>query len=289
MTQLSPILKGSDYLFLPRGPETWLIEPLLPAGGLAMLYGDPKVGKSYAAIQLALGLHDGTGWLGFRVPRPSRTVYIQLDTPRSLWGERLDALAGAGVVGIDDLFLADKETLNTWPFDILRGDHQELLRNALRPLEPDCVIIDTLREAHSGDENESTAMKAVVSSLVAAVHPAALILIHHSKKPSLEATPDLIHDMRGGYIAGAMDAIIKFSKKGVHFVGRSIEQGFIAAERQDNGFWSVAASEIDHWLPSVLDDRTLTTVTAQAEALMMLTNQPLEACRAAVRRVGRRG
>lgn len=281
---VKPIVSGKDYLTLPRAPETWLIDPLIPAGGLALAYGDPKIGKSYAALQMALAMQEGREWLGFHIPHKARPVYIQLDTPRSLWAERLDALAGKGVGGIDDLLLADLGTLNTWPFDILLPDHVELLRNSLLPLKPDLVIIDTLRECHSGDENDSTTMKQVVSSLVAATHPAALLLIHHSKKPVPEQQMDLLNDMRGGYIAGKMDAVLKFTNRGVHYIGRSIEQGVIPAERSSNGFWTALGGELEHWLPTVMGDEKLDSLEAKSEMLATLTSRPIEQCRGAVRR-----
>lgn len=285
---MKPILSGKEYLALPRDPNTWLIEPLLPAGGIGIVYGDPKIGKSFAVLQLALALLDGVDWMGFPL-RKARTVYIQLDTPRSLWAERLEKLLLAGFAGIDDLLLADRETLNTWPFDILRPDHQDLLKTYLSPLKPDLVIIDTLRESHSAEENDSTAMKEVISSLVAATHPAALLLIHHSKKPQPDRegtiTPDLINDLRGGYVAGAMDAILKFSKRGLHYVGRATEQGSVQAERDGNlGFWLPVLSDLDTWLDVVMADPDLKSLAQKSDSLVMLTGRPVEQCRAAVRK-----
>jgi RecA-family ATPase len=284
-----PILKGSDYLALPRAPETWLIEPLLPAGGAAMVYGDPKIGKSYAALQMALDLQAGTDWLGFHIPRPARPVYIQLDTPRSLWADRLDSLQAQGVMGIDLLPQADLGTLNTWPFDILSNEHEELLRLALKPFNADLVIIDTLRECHSGDENDSTVMRDVIARLIGACQPAALLLIHHSKKPVPDQQIDLMNDMRGGYVAGKMDAIIKFTNRGVHYTGRSIEQGIIPAERAETGMWTALGGDMDHWLPSVLADPLLDTNEKRAMALSELTSRPLGQCRGVVRRGVRSG
>lgn len=285
---MKPILTGKEYLALPRDANTWLIEPLLPAGGVGIVYGDPKVGKSFAVLQLALALLEGKDWMGFPVQK-ARTVYIQLDTPRSLWADRLEKLLAAGFDGIQDLLLADRETLNTWPFDILRNDHQDLLKTYLTPLKPDLVVIDTLRESHSAEENDSTAMKEVISSLVASTHPASLLLVHHSKKPQPDRegqfVPDLINDLRGGYVAGAMDAILKFSKRGLHYVGRATEQGTVQAERDGNlGFWIPTLSDLDTWLDTVMADPDLKTLADRSDCLAMLTGRPLEMCRASVRR-----
>lgn len=249
-----------------------------------LLYGDPKVGKSYAAIQLALALSGACyDWFGFAVRNPGPVVYVQLDTPRSLWAERLDTLKAAGLP-VEKLFLADRETLGTWPFNILNDDHFVLLQAALLDINPLAVIIDTLRESHSGDENDSTAMQVVTSRLVAATHPAALVVVSHSRKPS-ENGYDLINDNRGSsYATGAMDAICRFSKKGMHYVGRAIEEGSIKLSRNDDGTWGVSDVDITPHIQAVLADPSLSSVKARAAQLALKTGKSEEACRSILRR-----
>src|SRR3990167_6866481 len=149
---MTSILSGGEDLSLPRAPETWVVEPLIPTSGACLLYGDPKVGKSFAAIQLALSIQEGREWLGFPTRARGPVVYVQLDTPRSLWASRL-ANIRITEPGVDRLLCADRETLDTFPFDILRPDHADLLTVSLREIQPIAVIIDTIRESHSGDEN----------------------------------------------------------------------------------------------------------------------------------------
>ncbi len=265
---MSSIVNGAEYLAFPRSPETWLIRPLLPVGGLMAIYGDPKVGKSYAALQLASCLSSGSGdWLGFGLPQKAKTVYIQLDTPRSLWSARLSALLESGLP-VDHLLLADRETLNTWPFDIMNPEHYNLLRSALKLHAPDVVILDTLREAHRADENDSTEMQKVMSTLSACVQPAALIVVAHARKPSPDGNKSLLSDMRGsGYIVGAADAIVRFSHKAAYFTSRALEEGSVKLERLDNGLWAPLMSEVDQHLSSVLLDPSLTSIRARGREL----------------------
>ena len=280
---LTPIVSGSTYLTLPRSPETWLIEPILPSGGAVLLYGDPKVGKSYAAIQLTLALQEGKDWLGFPVRRKCRVVYVQLDTPRSLWASRLEELhLTPEQIGL--LLLADRETLECFPFDILNPIHHDLLKTSLRDLSPDVVIIDTLRESHGGDENDSTQMKMVLSSFDSAIQPAAAIYVHHSKKPSIDGGKSTINDMRGGYIAGKMDSILRLSPKTLYFTGRAIEEGSIHIRREDNGFWRADIDETERHIESIIVDPAYSSVRQQASALSQRIGKSEEACRALLRR-----
>jgi RecA-family ATPase len=234
------IVSGEDYLKLPRAPETWLVENLLPTGGAMLLFGDPKVGKSYAALQLACCLTSGVDWLGFAVPRACKVVYVQLDTPRSLWAKRVEELAASGHP-VEGVHFADRETLNTFPFDILNQEHFNRLTDALHELKPGAIILDTIRESHSGDENDSTAMQEVVARLDAAVKPASLILISHARKSNPEYGYDLMNDNRGSnYIVGRMDAICRFSKSSMRATSRTMEEHSQKLERQDDGTWLVA-------------------------------------------------
>ena len=218
-----------------------------------LLYGDPKVGKSYAALQMAEALENGDHWLGFST-RKSKVVYLQLDTPRNVWQDRIRQLIQKGSL-INMPHFADRELLNTWPFDILNPEHLIMLRDELQQLKPDLVIIDTLRESHGADENDSTEMQKAVAALVAATQPAAICLISHSRKPSQDGDFSLMNDNRGSsYVVGRMDAIVRFTPKQARVSGRSIEEHSIDLERMDSGFWESANEKSDMHVLSVLLD-----------------------------------
>lgn len=311
---MSKIVSTSDYLSLPRAPETWLIEPLLPIGGAALLYGDAKIGKSFAALQLAEALAEGSSWLGFDTGTPRAVVYVQLDTPRSLWASRIEHLlqphgtssqplvsgklltsqaqsaptstmVEMSKSGLSKILWADRETLETWPFDILLDEHQVLLKSVLDPIAPDVVIVDTLREAHSGDENDSTAMQNVIARLTAAVKPAALVLISHSRKSNPEFGQDLINDNRGSnYVVGRMDAIIRFSWSSIRVSGRAIDEQSISVHRADNGFWDLADDPLRAPAENLLLAGDL-SVREMSRILHERSGKSESACRAYLRRL----
>ncbi len=61
----------------------WLIEDLLPEGGLAELYGKPGVGKSFLSLDWALSLAAGVPWLG-RPLNQADVVYVSAEGGRGL-------------------------------------------------------------------------------------------------------------------------------------------------------------------------------------------------------------
>ena len=224
---MSVIVSGEDYVKLPRAVETWLIEPLVPAGGTCLIYGPPKAGKSVAALMMSQAIQNGADWLGYPVRQRGPVVYVQLDNPRSLWATRLiKTIQRFPEVGLP--LCADKETLDTYPsFDILNQTHADLLTVALREITPSpvAVIIDTLIKSHSAKENDPTEMTRVMARLTSAVRPAALIIVAHSRKnPTHEYTPSVVDDNRGSNsVVGEMDAIISMTKSSMSIVGRAIE------------------------------------------------------------------
>jgi hypothetical protein len=181
--------------------------------------------------------------------------------------------------------MADRETLDAWPFDILDPEHLITLRDELQALKPDLVIMDTLRESHSADENDSTEMQEAIAALVAATKPAALCLISHARKPSQDGDFSLMADNRGSnYVVGRMDAICRFTPKTARVSGRSIEEHTINLERADSGFWEVPAGEFDYTIDALLDDQNIPSIRAKAKILAEKIGKTEQAARGLLRR-----
>jgi RecA-family ATPase len=284
---LAYILNGDDYLALPRGNQTWIVQDLLPVGGGMLLYGDPKVGKSFAALQLADAIVQGNQWLGFPVPAAKTVAYIQLDTPQSLWADRVQALKEKAGLAVGKIQFADRETLETQPFYISNPQHWGRLREAVTATKPDVVIIDTIKEACTGvNENDSSEMQEAYGQLVAATLPAALIVIAHARKSNPEQGYDLMNDNRGSnYMVGRMDSICRFSRSSMNVVSRTVEQHSIKLEREDTGLWSLAEDPFKAELELAVQQAPIPIVVRQlASVLSQRTGKSEEACRTALRR-----
>jgi RecA-family ATPase len=230
---------ASDYVDLPDNDEAFLVKPLLPSGGLANFYGKPKTAKSFAAIGIAIAVSSGASqWNGFPVERHGPVLYVQLDTPRFEWKRRFRNAKAAGY-DISKIAIVDLG-VSPYPFNALTPQHQTWLKLQIEAVQPVLVVIDTLREAHEGDENDSTDMKKIVNALVAICRPAAVIFVSHSRKDSafnaMGAESDLMDEGRGSsYVSGRMDTIVRFTgKKGkghMSYKGRAVEEDRIPIEQ----------------------------------------------------------
>jgi len=144
-------------------PPEWLIRDWLPARGLSVIYGPPKSGKTFAALDLAHAIATGRErWFGdhglelnpdFR-ERP--VLLLALEAPETL-GPRLHALA----VRYDGTEAATREKI-VWlgreaaGFETITRDLPRLLEQ--EGIRPAAVIVDTyarLMVMNSAEENNT--------------------------------------------------------------------------------------------------------------------------------------
>lgn len=218
------------YLSLPKAPHPWVVEKLIPVGGLVNCFGKPKTGKSFFALGLAQAIVNGDAdWQGYPIQQHGPVAYLQIDTPREEWHSRLSKLAFQPQAG-RTLWMADMWQVPEFPFNILNPQRTEVrwLKESLATIQPVLTIIDTLREVHGGDENDSTTMRNVLAELVGACRPSAILLLSHARKDSILTTngeEDLMDQGRGSsYVAGRMDVVIKLTAKRMVFKGRATGQ-----------------------------------------------------------------
>lgn len=275
-------VSASEYLGLPREPQPWVVDKLIPVGGLVNVFGKPKSGKSFLMLGVIEAIANALPeWEGFAIKKHGPVAYLQVDTPREEWAARVTRMNWSSPEAADQLWIADMWQVPEFPFNILnpQGIEMQWLRDNLARIRPVVVVIDTLREIHGGDENDSTIMRNVISNLVAACRPAAIVLVSHSRKDSVMTTmgeDDLMDQQRGSsYVSGRMDVIIKVSPKRLTFKGRATgqqqypihqdEKGFIRVERETTDAFEDALRTARHHYPDA-------GITELAEHVARLAN-----------------
>jgi hypothetical protein len=179
-------------------PEDILAPRLLTPGGMLVLGGAPKVGKSDFLINLLVHAAAGVPFLRFVPPRPLRVFYLQAEIQYHYLRERLHQLR------IDPAVLASaRDNLVATPKLRMLLDQNGLalsiaaIRQHFASAPPDIICLDPLRNLFDGGpdgdgENDNSAMlfflQSRVEALREAVAPeAGLILCHHTRKLSKKA------------------------------------------------------------------------------------------------------
>jgi RecA-family ATPase len=114
--------RGPDYVKLPRAPHKFIIQDLVPTGGLVNIYGKPKSHKSFAALGMAQAVAQGLpDWNGYPVHIHGPVAYLQVDTPREEWADRFDVAIALGQ-DTSNIWIADMLTV-PYPLNIIDPEH----------------------------------------------------------------------------------------------------------------------------------------------------------------------
>lgn len=274
------------YLALPRAPEKWIVEDLLPTSGRLAMFAPPKTGKSWAALQMVAdiaGAHDE--WLGFPIRTHGKVLYLQLDTPRGEWIDYLQRLKALGYP-MNNIYFADREELPEYPFDIRSPMSIQWVKEAVSTLEPVAVVFDTWRESFRGEENNSDTAQSALSHMTEAAKPAAVIIVSHvSKAPQAADAPkrSLVDSIRGStYLAGAVDGLVQVEKYNMNYQSRTVPERRLNLGRGDEGEWVMPETNWGPPIRRVLKDEKLTSFKARARKLAEMTGRTEQQAKAAL-------
>lgn len=209
MSPTAPTFGGKPIQFVPvtalddlPGIE-WLIQDVLPAQGIAVLFGEPGAGKSFLAIDLALHVAAGKWWNSKRVQQ-GPVVYVVAEGSRGM-KDRMKAWrnthptadVSAAFVVLEPIMLHDNVARKRFVDGI-----------AAQLPNPILIILDTLAQNFvGGDENSAQDMGVWLhgARLLQEKFDATVLIVHHSARGAKRE--------RGSTaLRGAADAMIQMRR-----------------------------------------------------------------------------
>jgi hypothetical protein len=253
---------------IPARP--WVVPGYLMRGSVSILSGQGAGGKSSLVVRwsIALALGEAVGEFAPRGPMVTLNYNVEDDreeqlrrysaalmavdrTPRDLAGR----VIRCGPHDVGTLFERDPATGRVYPTQAMQALEDLIVQSGAS-----VVICDPLAELHNAEENDNTAMRAVVAafrSLARRLNVAVLIL-HHDRKGA--STPGDMDRMRGASaVSGAVRVALTLStmspeeaeKFGVppdqrrrHFRLDGAKSNY--APTQDAEWWRLDGYEIDN-------------------------------------------
>ncbi|MDQ3299963.1 MAG: AAA family ATPase [Myxococcota bacterium] len=187
----------------------WLVTGLVTRGGITMIGAEPKVAKTWIALELAVAIATGTKACGEFYAEAGRAAYFFAEDLDVQARNRVRALlAGADRrLAEGRLFLRTRGVF----LDVLRdADMAWIVASARRIGQLDVLVLDPLRDIHSGEEDRSDSMRDVMRRLrvLAELLGCTVVVVHHAPK----ATKDTAkrrpgQNLRGsGAIHGSVDS-----------------------------------------------------------------------------------
>jgi len=181
-------------------PIQWRLKHLLPAAGLAAIFGPSGSGKSFLTVDLGGAISRGNPWFGIKTYQTT-VIYVVLEGEAGI-RNRVQALekahgplppTGLGVIA--------------QPFEIVKP--QDLVDLSAQIPPGSVVFIDTLnRAAPTADENSSSDMGEILEAAktLYRVTNSLVVLVHHTGK-------DASRGMRGhSSLFAAMDGAIEVTR-----------------------------------------------------------------------------
>lgn len=260
------IITFEDYVNLPRPSVHWLVDGLIPKPGIVLLVGEAKAGKSFLALDIALRVARGDKVLG-QSTQKSKVLYLNLDMAEPEVRERGETLVKEGVdISAPNLLVVHPED-ELRPLNILQPGGYAWLAQTVKLADPALIVVDVLREVHTEEENDSTAMKRVFDGLEGAFKHRAVLYVHHTKKfpADMVGDPNPVTASRGStYLTGKAHAFWLLYQSRLHIVTRSGESRKLHARRQVSGMWEFPDLE---------------EATAQANIVKLCADNPTESHR----------
>lgn len=183
----------------------WTVEKILVSSGLGILSGNGGHGKSWLLLNLALSVASGRKWLDTFTVRRGPVVIIDEENSLPLLKQRKNLLmAGLGLTYSDlmPIRIVSHRGIDFYPRELADGSTEykimlKCLMHELQVWQPSLIIVDSLRAAHSGEENDSGDIRNVMNTIRYAAsqagNNAAVMVAHHvNKSGSFRGSIDIL-------------------------------------------------------------------------------------------------
>lgn len=176
-------LKAVENLQALAPNDEWLIRGLWPNEGVGIIAAEPKCGKTWLAMEMAICVASGERCLGeFPVENTGPVLFFNAEDSETIQSSRL-----ASIMRAKGLNYRDVSNLKIISGERLRLDVQEdisSLRRLVTQVRPKLLILDPFVRLHRINENSSAEVAELLSSLrdIQKTFGTAVILVHHLKK-----------------------------------------------------------------------------------------------------------
>jgi hypothetical protein len=224
-------------------PLRWTVPGILPEG-VSILAGKPKIGKSWIALDLCLGVAHGEQVFRSVEVERGAVLYLALeDNERRLQRRIGKLMAGGGA--LRPMWVPDNfEIATCWP-RIGEGGEAKLRDWLNAHPGARLVVIDTLKKIRPKSNGNRGVYDVDYEALepllpIAAEYGVSILVVHHTRKM---ASDDAIEEISGSFgLSGGVDGLLVLRRQRgapeafLSVEGRDIEEPGEMALRWDDGF-----------------------------------------------------
>ena len=162
--------------------QHWLIDTLWGREAVGIIGGEPKCGKSFLALDLAVAVASGVACLRrFETDQPGPVLMFAAEDAGHIVRTRLHGIARAAGADFDTLDIAVIDV------PVLRLDHRndrQRLHETIERIRPRLLVLDPLVRLHGVDENAVADIAPILAFLrhLQRRFATAVVLVHHARK-----------------------------------------------------------------------------------------------------------
>lgn len=176
-------LNIQEFLTTTFPERKMILEPIIPSQGLALLYSERGVGKTFLSLSIGYAVASGTSFLKWKCETPVKVLYVDGEMPANLMQDRITKLMrGFGVELKDPSYfrLVTPDRQEKGMPDISTKYGQKLVEDVI--WDAKLVILDNLSTLASGmEENEADAWAPIQAwTLKLRQKGISVMLIHHA-------------------------------------------------------------------------------------------------------------
>lgn len=190
----------------------WAVEGLVEITGLSMITGSSGVGKTGWAFQLAIHMSLGRDFLGWKVTRPLKMLFLQLEMNHEalkFFGETI-----ATNYSEDEIQKLQRNLIISplgRPIGFDRPEGKKFVETLIEQIKPDGILIDSLGKTTVGELGEAKVKELnEYFNYLRNKHRCFIMFIHHNRKANGEnKKPNDLADLYGSqYIAAEASSVI---------------------------------------------------------------------------------
>lgn len=205
------IYNAVELMEMGEDETRYLIEPIFPQKGSAVIAGKPDTGKSQFArqlcIQVALGIKE---FIGFEInPIHNKSIYVatedNLEATRFLLSKQVNGLGEKAKENLRFMFADTME----------QAEILIQLENALTEEPADLVVVDSFGDIFKGgDTNNNMAMRNTVKAFdkIAKQYNCLILFVHHINKGAYRVAPGQEHIQGGAGLVQKVRLAIQLSE-----------------------------------------------------------------------------
>lgn len=174
----------SEFLAAGEDETPWLVDRLIPVGGITIIAGPPGYGKSWFLHDLALACATGTLWLNHFKVIGGPVLYVDEESPPVSLRHRFKRLLKAKKLCSNDI---DLRLLIRTGVRLTDDTSMRHLTRLILKLRPTLLILDSFIRLHDSNENSATEMSNVSAIILELVNKTGctIVLADHQRKSGL--------------------------------------------------------------------------------------------------------